>query len=296
MGSCVLATCTHGRSGRARPGGGTPPILLLIVLFWGFAAGSGGCGGPPLDADGRPITLGRVRLRTYPKGAQVWIDGQLEVVHTPATLVLSEGPHHLKIQAPGAAAIERKLYVRAGTSRDLDLRIPAPPDARIHVFSDIVGADVRINGYRRGATPLIGAVTKPGPVDITVTAGREARSRQTSLVIGEQKTIEVFFGAGPHPLGPGVCPIEPKVCRPAPKGFLTLGMKPDGRVEFADGRSVGATPIVRHALEPGTYELVLRSDDGQYVRPVKLRIEAGKTAVFRFQLTKADRTRTSTSP
>ena len=206
--------------------------------------------GPRLDADGKPARLGRIRLRTFPKGAQVWINGKLEVVHTPATLVLADGAHVLRIQAPGATAVERTVHVTAGTSRDLNIRIPAPPAARIHVFSDVVGADVRINGYRRGATPLIGAITKPGPVDVTVTAGARARSEQTSLAIGEQKTVEVFFGAEPTRLGSGVCKAAPKISHPPPKGFLTLGMKPKGRIETAAGEILGEAPLVRHPLDP----------------------------------------------
>ena len=258
-----------------------------MAVAMAVAVIAAGCG-PRLDADGKPAELGRVRLRTFPKGAQVWIDGKLEVVQTPATLVLPGGEYHLRIQAPGAEALQRTITVTPGTSREMNIRIPLPPDARIHVFSDVVGADVRINGYRRGATPLIGAVTKPGLVDVTVTAGRRARSTQTTLRIGEQKTIELFFGKGPTRLGSGVCKAPPKISRPPPKGFLTLGMKPKGHVETADGQRLGDAPLVRHPLDPGEYDLILRTKDGRFERRVSLRIEAGETAVFRFLLTNKD--------
>ena len=56
--------------------------LLVAVLV-------AACPGPKLDREGKPITIGRFRLRTYPKGARVWIDGELKVESTPATLILS---------------------------------------------------------------------------------------------------------------------------------------------------------------------------------------------------------------
>lgn len=251
--------------------------------------------GPTLDADGQPTNLGRIRLRTFPTGARAVVDGKLEIVRTPATLVLPEGAHRVRIQAPGAPAIERTLYVTAGTSRDVTIRIPPPPAARIHVFADVVGADVRINGYRRGVTPLFGAITKPGPVDVTVSAAGEARSAQTTLAIGEQKTIEIFFGESPADVGPGVCKAPLRVSKPPPKGRLTLGMKPEGIVETTDGQSLGTTPLVRVPFDPGEHTLILRSTDGRYRRTVDLRIEAGETAVFRFRLGKRDEVQTATS-
>ncbi|MEO1338121.1 MAG: hypothetical protein AAFV29_20925, partial [Myxococcota bacterium] len=145
-------------------------------------------------------------------------------------------------------------------------------------------------------TPLWGAVTRPGPVDITVTAGQRAISKQTSLGISEQKTIEVFFGEAPARVGPGVCPLPERICRPTPKGFLTLGLKPDGTVHTSDGKKLGDTPMVRFPMAPGDHALILRSADGRQSRRVRISIEAGQTAVFRFRLTAADRVRTDRSP
>jgi hypothetical protein len=195
--------------------------------------------------------------------------------------------YHLRIQAPGAQAIEKDIEIEAGDFNEMTIDIPKPPDARISVFSDIVHADVRINGYRRGATPLEGAVTKPGPVDITVTTpGGRAKSVKTELAIGEQKQVEVFFDRVTS------APEEPKApaneSRPVPKGYLTLGLKPDGTVLDEDGKKIGDTPIVKKPMDPGEYEFVLRSVDGRYEKRVTIEIEADQAAVFRFQFRDED--------
>jgi PEGA domain-containing protein len=247
------------------------------------------CKDSKVDARGRPVDVGRLRLHTFPAGAKVWIDGALKIDSTPATLVLREGKYRLRIQAPGAEALERDIEIEAGQVDELTINIPKPPEARIAVFSDVVGADVRINGYRRGATPLDPVVTKPGGVDITVTTpnGR-AKSVRTELAIGEQKRIEVLFdrvASGPEESEPA----HPKnESLPDPKGYLTLGLKPDGTVYTEEGEKIGDTPIVRKPMDPGEHALVLRSLDGRYEKHVTIDLEADQAGVFRFQFRDED--------
>jgi hypothetical protein len=257
------------------------PASIALLLF--FAA----CSGPKLDKQGRPVRSGTLRLHTFPKGARVWVDGVLKVESTPATLVLSEGKYQLRIQLPGGEAIEREIEIEAGISKETTIDIPKPPDATITVFSDIAGADVRINGYRRGATPLSRVITKPGSVDITVTTpnGR-AKSVRVDLAIGEQKWIEVLFDRIASLPEEHEGPVLES--RPAPKGFLTLGLKPDGEVLTEEGEKLGDTPIVRRAIDPGEHVFILRASNGQYEKRVSVEIEADQSAVFRFQFRDED--------
>lgn len=246
-----------------------------------LAGDASGCRPESLDARGQPIKSGRFRLRTFPSGARVWIDGVLKIEATPATLVLEEGEYRLRIQAPGAEAIEQVIEVEAGEEKELTLNIPRPPEARITVLSDVAGAEVRINGYRRGETPLFGAITRPGPIDITImTPTGRAKAVRADLGIGEQKTIEVQFerdeasrfGAPPRETG-----------STDGRGLLTLGLQPEGEVFTLEGRRLGATPIVQMPIEAGEHDLWLRSLDGRYEKKVSIEIAPGETAVFRFQ-------------
>lgn len=240
-----------------------------------------------VGSDGKPIDVGRLRLHTYPPGARVWIDGELKIEATPATLVLKEGKYRLKIQAQGAESLEREIEIEAGEADQLTIDIPKPPDAKITVISDIVGAEVRINGYRRGVTPLSGVVTKPGPIDLTITSpeGR-AKSVRGQLAIGEQKTIEVFFDdVASKPEEVKAPEVE---SRPAPKGYLTLGLQPDGEVFNAEGVSLGKSPIQKKSVDPGEHELILRSLDGRYEKRVVVEVTAEEPAVYRFMFRDSD--------
>jgi hypothetical protein len=247
--------------------------------------------GPPLDESGKPVTIGRFRLRTFPKGARVWIDGEEKVESTPATLILEQGEYHLFIQAPGAEGIEHIIRVEAGKSKSLDLRIPPPSPASITVLSDVEGAEVRINGYKRGETPLLYVVTKPGPIDVTVTdpAGR-ARSVKTSLAIAEKKWLEVFFDDVASKAEEEL-ELNPLQCHPKDVGYLTLALEPKGIVVDEEGDTLGETPMFDHEIEPGIHNLVLRSKDGKRERKVSIEIEANERAVYRFMLTAEDEIR-----
>ncbi len=262
-------------------------VCLALLVGVGFA----GCKPTKYDKDGKPITLGKFRLRTYPKGAEVWIDGKLEVVSTPATIVKEAGEYHLKIQAPGAEAIERTITIEAGEENDLNLRIPEPPPAMVTVLSDVPGAEVRINGYKRGFTPLYRVVTKPGPIDVTVMGpNHRAKSVRAMLHRSEDKTLEVFFAdvKSEGPEGDLQSKAEVPMSVPKPKGYLTLGMNPEGTVELDDGTKLGETPIVKRPMDAGRYTVWLRSKDDRYERRVTLEIEEGKPAIYRFLLNRED--------
>lgn len=244
-----------------------------------------------VDAEGNPIEVARVRLRTFPTGARAWIDGELKVESTPATLLLKPGTYQLKLQLEGAEPITKELEVAAGDVREIEIKVPVPAPSTLTVLSDVEGAKVRVNGYTRGYTPLIQVQTKPGPVDITLTdpVTNKARSLQTELAIGQDKVVEIFFSTLSSDQAPDAGPEAP-LSAPPPSGWLTIGLKPDGRVLSADtGRSIGDSPLVDRPMEAGTHELILESKDGQFRRLVEIEIANGQKAVYRFRLVDEDR-------
>jgi len=235
------------------------------------------------------MTHGSFRLRTFPSGARVWVDGVLKVEETPATLILEEGSYTLKIQHPGALSTEKVIHIEAGKRKDRTYNIPKPPPATVSVFSDVIGAKVRINGYVRGHTPLMRATTRPGPIDMTVIApGSTAKSIKTYLDISEQEFIEVFFGDV-------ACRIEPEktspktMSLPPPQGTLNLAFKPAGNILDESGKVIGTSPLLGHRMPVGLHTLQLRSKNGNFERWIKIEIEANKNHVFRFRLSDKDR-------
>lgn len=256
------------------------PALTAAVLCaaWG-SLGLASCKRPKLDKDGNPVTFGSFRIRTFPKGARGWVNGELKIQSTPATLILPAGEYHIRLQKRGAESLERTITIEAGEARSIDLRVPSPPPALLTVRSDVEGAEVRVNGYKRGVTPLIDAHTKPGPVDVTVMGpGRRAKSTRTHLKISESKTVEVFFFKSKD---------AGSTMETLP-GYLTLGLKPNGVVETTEGQKLGETPIHKKQIGPGVHNLILRSKDGHYEKQVSIEIEPGQSAIYRFLLTTED--------
>jgi hypothetical protein len=239
-------------------------VLLVAASGWGCPDAA------PEDG------LGKVRIWTYPKGAQGWIDGELVIVRTPATLVKPAGVYDLELRVPGAEPYRTSVRVVAGTERKVRFDLPKPPDATVTVTSDVLGASVRINGYKRGETPLERAVTLPGPLDITVEGpGHRARAIRATLGIGEQRVFHVDFA-------------ETTTVAADSTGRLTLGLKPDGYVVDEEGRTLGETPLVRRSTEAGLRSLILRSLDGARERKVEVEVPAGVTAIYRFRLREED--------
>lgn len=230
----------------------------------------------PVDADGNPVELGQVRIWTYPKGAKVWVDGELELVTTPSTLIEKAGRYRLKLQVEGGEPYETEVEIEAGETKLLDLDLPPPPDATITVYADVDGATVRINGYKRGETPLEEVITKPGPVDITVVGpGHRARSIRSELAIGERKVFEVSFTST-------VTDVEGT-------GTITVGMEPPGWIDLADGTRLGEAPIIEREVDAGPLELVLVTKDGAFQRRVQIDVLPDELGVYRFQLGEGDR-------
>lgn len=261
---------------------------MRAAAILGAAALLASCGGPKVDARGEPVTVGSLRLRTFPPGARVWIDGALKVESTPATLLLPAGAYRLVLQLEGAEALEKEIEIEAGEVSELNLNVPRPPDATLTVLSDALGAKVIVNGYTRGGTPVDRVVTRPGPIDLTVTSlDGHARSLRTHLRIGEQKIVELFF-EDVACLPPEPEPPPQPMSLPPERGRLTLGLEPAGEVLDEREVLVGKTPLVDHPIEPGEHRLLLRSKDRKLQKWVTVEVEAGKAAIYRFRLLQED--------
>lgn len=264
---------TEDRSALAAVHRALPALLSVAAL----AGTSVACpSSPPVDADGNIIELGKVRIWTYPKGAKVWVDGELELVTTPSTLIKKAGRYRLELQVEGAEKLETEVEVVAGETKLLNLDLPRPPDATISVYADVDGATVRINGYKRGETPLDKVITRPGPIDITVVGpSHRAKSIRSRLAIGEHKTFNLSFTST-------TADVEGT-------GRITVGMEPAGYVELPDGTRLGEAPVIEHEIDAGRVELILVSKDGTLRRRVEVDVPPDELSVYRFYLGVDDR-------
>lgn len=252
--------------------------LLFVFAFCATIA----CG-PKVDAKGQPISKGRVRLRTVPKGARAWLNGKPEVVQTPATLILDPGTYQLAVQVRGGEALYTTVSVDAGDNRTLELKLPQPPKATLTVLSDVDGAEVRVNGYKRGTTPLLRAVTRPGALDITASGPATlARSARARLALAEQKIIQIRFGETTC-RGALVEEVSALQSHPKPMGSVTIGAQPPATVMLESGKVLGKTPLIKHRLPAGRIKLLLRTDEGQE-KVLDIEVQEDHNSVFRIQI------------
>lgn len=265
-----------------RPRQPSAPYLATLAGFfvWGV-----GCEAAPTTQKGT------LRLRTDPPGAALHIAGTAQG-RTPATLLLEAGTYTVTLQAEGARAIETTVDIRAGEAAEKNINLPKPPPAQVTVLADRDGMDVRINGYRRGSTPLLDAHTRPGPIDVTVTSkDGAARAVRTTLRVGEDKLIQVQFddhGCKPSRESASGCPLRQH-------GWLTLGVDRDATVTTESGTRLGRTPLTRRRMAAGPHKLRLRSQDGGFEKWVDVVVEGGEHHTFRLRFDpKRDQTGTST--
>lgn len=256
----------------------------------GLAALTLSCGRTaPASGDGGPV-LGRFRLRTFPKGARVWVDGERMVDHTPATLVLPEGRYKLRIQIEGAEPLHTEIRIVGGTQREKTLNVPRPAPSMVSVRTDEVGARVRINGYLRGRSPLLEAVTKPGPLDVTVVSrSGQARAFAAELLPREHKEISLRFGdtASSTATEPGYLTVA---CDPPAETWTRPGRLPPRATAAIDApwRHLGTTPIFQQKLAPGLHLLRLRDAHGQRTRVFEVLVPSRARALYRFTLANMD--------
>lgn len=122
----------HGWHGHVAVGFGYP--------YWGYGPYWGGpwYGGwgfgygfypPPIDLNAATIAgVGAIDLNVKPGEAEVWVDGKFvdeakELDGGPRYLWLKEGPHHVVIYRGGYASFDEQIDVRAGTARELKVRL-----------------------------------------------------------------------------------------------------------------------------------------------------------------------------
>ncbi len=159
----------------------------------------------------------------------------------------------------------------------------APESGRLLIRSSPTGAEVLVNGVRRGQTPLavrdlpLGThtvlLTRPGYARaehrIALTDARPSRSLEARLV------TEAPSGS-PTPR----VPVAPPTRQAAPRaatGSLVVESRPPGARVLVDGREVGTTPVTLETIAPGVHAVRLERD-GYQPWATSIRIGPGERA------------------
>ena len=97
-------------------------------------------------------TLGAIRVASKPPGATVYFDGRRQEGETPSVLnSLETGQHTIRLELSNAQPFEKEVTIAAGEVADLGV---VSFLGGIKVASKPSGAEVYINGDKKGVTPL----------------------------------------------------------------------------------------------------------------------------------------------
>ena len=138
---------------------------------------------------------------------------------------------------------------------------PAPaavPTGRLLVRSTPAGAEVVVNGERRGVTPLTlrGLAAGTYAVRVSRVGFIAAEQRVVLNRARPSRSLDVTLRrvAAGRPPAPARRPA-PRAAAPAPSGdgSLVVDSRPPGARVIVDGRAVGVTPITIPALSAGTH-------------------------------------------
>lgn len=164
--------------------------------------------------------------------------------------------------APAAPATPRPsappAKAPAATRPALRQEAPARPAAagRLLVRSTPGGAEVFINGTRRGVTPLAMRDLGLGTYSVRVTrAGYAASEQRVTLDAGRpsravEVTLSATRAAAAAPVAGGAAATGP--------GSLVVDSRPPGARVFVDGKEAGVTPVTIPNLGPGEHTVRLQ--------------------------------------
>ncbi|MBK6579192.1 MAG: PEGA domain-containing protein [Sandaracinaceae bacterium] len=170
-------------------------------------------------------------------GATVRIDGQ-PVGAVPMQQMVEPGRHLIQIDREGYVTFTQ--WVQVGGAQQLALPVilerQAPSTGSVLVAADISGAAIYIDGDPRGSTPTVVDNVTAGVHQIEVRAeGFQTQSQQVEIRAGERARVEVQ--------------LRPDV---PPGGTLVVVTQPRGASVVLDGEALGAGPVTREGITPGS--------------------------------------------
>lgn len=196
-------------------------------------------------------------------GVAVTIDGQV-AGNVPVTIAkVKSGRHLVEIQKPGFDPFQQWIEVQDGQTTRLMpvLRKVVPGKARLVIDADVRGAEVFVNGERKGTTPMALDGLPLGTYTVEVKQpGAKAWSQQVTLSGGTtliRAEIAVSIPKGPT------------------DGVIAVVADTPGAEVWANGALVGKAPI-ELTLPAGDHWIQVKLA-GRMTYEKKLALEAGRT-------------------
>lgn len=190
---------------------------------------------------------GTLRVTSSPSRARVFIDGT-EVGETPYKIDRDEGKYVLRVEREGCNPEERNVRIFKRRTSTIHVKLGQKPGG-VTVTSAPAGAEVFINGVKRGVTPCTVEALEPGEYTLRLScSGYDPAEGKISVVPGATDKKHFVLASS--------------------TGSVIFNVKPVGVEVFLDGRSLGtAKPVAPGAeatidfrvggLAPGKHEIVM---------------------------------------
>jgi serine/threonine protein kinase/mono/diheme cytochrome c family protein len=154
------------------------------------------------NSDSAGPTSGRLVIHYSPSAASVTVDGVSVDGSSPLVVRdLEPGTHTLRVRAQGHSTVTREATVVADASREVRVELaPGPPQtATLDVVTSPSGAEVLVDGRRRGTSPLMGLELEPNR-EYRISArleGHRAWSARVTPVPGRNPALMASLQAAP---------------------------------------------------------------------------------------------------
>lgn len=137
--------------------------------------------------------LGYLRVVTEPPGAQVFVDDREIGMRgqTPYESSYPVGTHHVWIERPGYAPVERDVEIALGAQVDLRVELERVAFGRLRVLSNLRGARVLVDGQQVGTVPYEGEVPAGARVVRVEGDGMKAFERTIEIQRGQLTPVRV---------------------------------------------------------------------------------------------------------
>lgn len=188
--------------------------------------------------------LGEVKVISTTPGLIVYLDGE-SLGPAPVTKSgVKPGVHILEGKTSGGGTTSQNVEVRAGETVvvRLDTAGATAGKARVRVIASVPGAQVDIDGVKKGPSPFVVDELEPGTHFVSVSAKGFSTWQQTvTLKPGDNEVIAEL----------------------GQSGHVDIRVKSGGEADiFVNGKAIGRTPYTGE-LPVGTHNVLLQRADGK---------------------------------
>ena len=198
---------------------------------------------PLVSDEGSPT--GAISISSSPSGAEIVMNGEARGT-TPQTFSdISPGTYTIRVAKQGYRTWTETTVIRADETTKVYANLEKKRTfGRVSLDSDPKGADIYLDGWYYGTTPMTvgGITTGPHAVELK----KDGFNDFTTSVTVDENAIT-----------PVTCSLVPINCPTETGCTLSVSSSPPGAMVFIDSVKKGVTPITVDGLTPDKHEIKL---------------------------------------